>query len=770
MRNGLREYSNSSAGLSCPEQLSLTTLQTSFSNGFSALVTIASPLNEEDWSKLTQTLEAFAVAWESSPYPPSIVEFLPDDVARMRRELVPELIKLDLEHRWQRGLRKLVEDYADDVPDLAAIVTVDLVFEEYQIRKNAGDQVSPTEIFKRFPALAGELDGLFRLDPALRSTFLSGKGPAATIELSPGETIDDFELLQRLGRGAFATVFLARQKSMQRLVALKVSADKGTEPQTLAQLDHENIIRVYDQRLLPERAVRLLYMQYAAGGTLAEVIHRMHAVPPSDWNGQNYLRAIDAELDDHGEARPTESTIRRQIAEMSWPQLVCWMGNQLARALHYAHRAGVLHRDIKPANVLITAEGVPKLADFNISFGSTLAGASADESMGGSLAYMSPEHMEACNPNHPRNASEMDGRSDLFALGIVLCELLTGRRPFDENSHHAPRLQRLETLTAGRRTGLSDSYLRSLCMTEDCGLGDVFKRCLAPYPEERFHSGMALANALDLCQQPEARQLLCDEVTGWKQLVRRWPLTSIIAMTVIPNLIGAIFNFLYNHGEIQASMPTADQTFMRIMMIINMITFPTGMLSASWLAGSVIRATRSDEQLRLSAAELQARRRRCLQLGNVAALVGLTLWIIAAPAYPILLHLWQGDVPATIYAHFVASLTLCGLIAAAYPFFGVSLLAVRCLYPALVHWDTMSKEELPALKQLARYLWIHLVLAASVPMLSVMILALSGLDRRFALVALAAGGTIGFATAVSAFRLVQQDLQVLIKFIERSSR
>ena len=67
-------------------------------------------------------------------------------------------------------------------------------------------------------------------------------------------------------------------------------------------------------------------------------------------------------------------------------------------------------------------------------------------------------------------------------------------------------------------------------------------------------------------------------------------------------------------------------------------------------------------------------------------------------------------------------------------------------------------------------MWIHLILAASVPMLSVMIYALSGLDRRFALVALAAGGTIGFAIAVSAFRLVQQDLQVLIKFIERSSR
>lgn len=734
-------------------------------------MTSATPLNEEDWTKLTQTLEAFAVAWESSSYPPSIGEFLPEEAAGMRRELVPELIKLDLEHRWQRGLRKLVEDYADDVPDLAAIVSVDLVFEEYQIRKNAGDKVSPTEVFKRFPALARELDGLFRLDPALRSTFMSGDDTAATIDLSPGETIDDFDLLLRLGRGAFATVYLARQRSMQRLVALKVSADKGTEPQTLAQLDHENIIRVYDQRLLPERGVRLLYMQYAAGGTLAEVIHRMKAIPKSEWNGQNYLRAVDAELDDHGETRPTESAIRRQIAEMTWPQLVCWMGNQLARALHYAHRAGVLHRDIKPANVLITSEGVPKLADFNISFGSTLEGASAEESMGGSLAYMSPEHLEACNPIHRRAASEMDGRSDLFSLGIVLCELLNGRRPFDEGGHHVPQFQRLEAMTDGRRAGLSDGYLRSLCMTEDCGLGDVFKRCLAPYPEERFPSGKALASALDLCQQPEARQLLCDDLTGWKRIVRRWPLTAIISVTVIPNLIAAVFNFLYNQAEIQASMPTAEPTFMRIMSIINMITFPTGMLSAGWLAGSVTRATRIDEQMRLTTAELQERRRRCLQLGNVAALVGLTLWLIAAPAYPILLHLLRGAVPASIYANFVASLTLCGLIAAAYPFFFVSLLAVRCLYPSLVHWDTMSKEELPALKKLARNLWGHLILAATVPMLSVMILVLSvrELDSRFALVALAAGGTIGFATAVSVFRLVQQDLQVLIKFIERSS-
>ena len=146
-------------------------------------MTLSSPLTEEDWTKLTHTLEAFAAAWESSPYPPLLADFLPVPGSGMRKELVPELIKLDLEQRWQRGLRKIVEDYSYDVPELDVLVTVDLVFEEYHIRKTAGDHVSPTEFFKRFPALACELDGLFRLDPALRSTFLSDDAPAATIDL-----------------------------------------------------------------------------------------------------------------------------------------------------------------------------------------------------------------------------------------------------------------------------------------------------------------------------------------------------------------------------------------------------------------------------------------------------------------------------------------------------------------------------------------------------------------------------------------------------------
>jgi serine/threonine protein kinase len=735
----------------------------------SAAVTKSLKPDERDWALLTETLEAFSEAWSTSPFPPSIVDYLPKSEAALRSQLIPELIKLDLELRWQQGLRRLVEDYSDEVPDLLMLMTVDLVFEEYHIRKTAGDRVSPTEYFKRFPSMARDLDGLFRMDPTLRSTFVRGAAETVAIPLAPGDTIDDFEILLRLGQGAFATVFLARQKSMQRMVALKVSADQGSEPQTLAQLDHDNIIRVYDQRLIPASSSRLLYMQYAAGGTLEDVILRLKTVPAAERNGTTYLKSIDSLLDDRGESRPTESAVRRRIAEMTWPQLVCWVGVQLARALDYAHRAGVLHRDIKPANVLITAEGVPKFADFNISFGSTVVGATAETSLGGSLAYMSPEQLEACNPRHPRRATELDGRSDLFSLGVVICELMTGQRPFADDRRKSWSTW-LESMTERRRRGLNDTHLQSLCDKDDCGLGEVIRRCLEPNPEDRYSSGTAMANAIDLCLQPEARRLLCDTTSRWKKLVNRWPLQSIVIVTLIPNIVAAIFNFLYNRGEVQTLIPDADATFMRIQSIINLIAFPTGILSSGWLVGSVTRATRVEVQSQLSRDELSEQRHRCLELGNVASLVGLTLWLVAAPAYPILLHVMRGNVPPAIYAHFLASLVLCGLIAAAYPFFAVSLLSLRCFYPALVRWELMSADELPGLKKLARATWFHLVLAASVPMLSVTILALSGLDRRFALVVLAAGGTCGFALAVTAFRLVQQDLQVLIQVIERRSR
>ena len=724
-----------------------------------------SQLTDEEYPLLEAAIEAFAQAWEQSPIPPDLGEYLELCDAPLRKSLALELVKIDLEQRWQRGLRKLIEDYIAEVPALDGQIAPQLLIEEFHARKLAGDDVSKGEFKQRFPDQATSIDRMLVENPLMQSTVPTNLTVALELDLKPGQSIDDFDLLLTLGTGAFATVYLARQRSMQRIVAVKISAEQGDEPQTLAQLDHNNIVRVYDQRLVPERGLRLLYMQYASGGTLASVIRSLSAIPKSEWNGKQFLRAVDQALDARGESAPAESTVRRKIAAMTWAQVICWVGAQLGRALDYAHRHGVLHRDLKPANVLLTSDGVPKLADFNISFSKNVEGSSAAAHFGGSLSYMSPEQLEAVDPRHERTADSLDGRSDLFSLGVLIWELLTGELPFPDDLDRSAQYPSLKKMVARRQRGLLGVAQHE--HRDQKAVYEAIGRCLHPDAAHRFQTGLEFAREMDLCLEPEAKQLLTPAVSGWKAWARRFPLFTVTMLTLIPNLVGAIFNFLYNRSIILNLLPDAEPTFMRTQAIINSIVFPVGIMSAGWLAGSVAKATQIGARGRLAAAELAEQRRRCLNLGNVAAAVGLTLWLLAAPAYPISLHLILGAVPIDLYVHFVGSLTICGLIAAAYPFFGVSLVAVRCFYPNLIDWESMEEADRASLKRLTRQTWIYLILAASVPMVSIAILAVTQPNLRAALIVLACGGVLGYGIAVTAFRMVQADLGQLIQTIWR---
>lgn len=258
--------------------------------------------------------------------------------------------------------------------------------------------------------------------PSFRSLVNSALplGSSAFPEL--GKQYGDFELVRLLGKGSFASVFLARQISLDRYVALKVSANRGAEARTLAALEHEHIVRVFSETVDPEHNLRLLCMQFVPGTTLEKLINALAQRDPRTWSGGLIVDLLDHLCTDAVPFDPAALRGREDLAASDFCEAVCWFGTRLAEALAHAHSQGVLHRDIKPANILLNRYGRPFLADFNIALDAQRTKGSTGALFGGTLAYMAPEHLDAFNPDHETTPDAVDERSDLFSLGIVLYE------------------------------------------------------------------------------------------------------------------------------------------------------------------------------------------------------------------------------------------------------------------------------------------------------------------------------------------------------------
>ncbi len=212
--------------------------------------------NEVDWDLLASHVEAFLEEWEANGYGPQLGDHLPKNAPSQRPLVLIELIKVDLEYRHSNdGPALRLEDYAAEYPELisSGCIPSELIHEEFHARTTAGETVEVSEYFERFPNQADDIRRVFHLEGTDGSAVT---GADLCEAYKPGDHIGDFYLMSALGTGAFGSVVLARQESMQRMVALKVSCDKGTEGQTLAQLDHPNIVRVYDQTRLPDDNLR----------------------------------------------------------------------------------------------------------------------------------------------------------------------------------------------------------------------------------------------------------------------------------------------------------------------------------------------------------------------------------------------------------------------------------------------------------------------------------------------------------------------------------
>jgi serine/threonine protein kinase len=671
---------------------------------------------------LARQLDAFVEAWETTAAPPDLKPFLPES-GEIRRLTLVELIKVDLEYRWlSRGCPKRISEYFAEFPELVQNqVPCDLIYEEFHIRKQSGQQVDAEEYLHAFPGHTAEIASILNIEQVYETTAFFRRAKQQRVAgVAAGDTIDDFELLSELGAGAFAKVFLAKQKSMQRTVAVKISADEGTEPQTLAQLDHDHIVRVYDQRTLPDRKLRLLYMQYIAGGTLQQVIKRVRQIPPEQRTGEIILDVVDEGLEKRGDTRPTMSPARHWLATATWPEAVCWIGSRLARGLDYAHRRGVLHRDVKPANVLLTAEPSPKLADFNISFSAKVTGATPEAYFGGSLAYMSPEQLEACNSAHARSADDLDGRSDLYSLGVLLWELLTGYRPFSDDNLSGGWSSILDTMVERRTKGVD---LGQLAKVKDCpsGLVTVLETALEPDRDRRWTRGLEIARRLELCTDPKASALLFPPKQSARVRLRGFVVFVVLLLAGLPNIVASVFHYKLNVSQLTTGLSQEQhRLFERTQVTIAGIAYGIAAIALFSLSLSVDRGLKRSGARESTTDQKHAARRLGIRLGPFVAIVVLAVWLIAAGVDAVCLRMLHLDPSLADLLRFFLWSLMCACLACAYPFFGITYFSLRSLYPAYLQSDLEGAvHDETLLNQLGRWNKAALVAAVLAPLLSI---------------------------------------------------
>jgi eukaryotic-like serine/threonine-protein kinase len=286
---------------------------------------------------------------------------------------------------------------------------------------------------------------------SIRRSFAQTQVPHMTDINLLGRTLGPFEIIEELGRGGMAVVYKARQTDLQRTVALKIlpptmSLDKSSlqrfvqEARSAAALEHPHIVPIY--AVGQAEGFHYITMKYIAGKTLKDIVHEREALEIQD-----------------------AATMLEQVAD----------------ALDYAHSEGVIHRDIKPSNMMAEKNGWVYLTDFGLARGGANSGLTMAGTVMGTPEYMSPEQAQGLATIGPP--------TDIYALGVVLYEMLTGQMPFQADTPMGMLVARLQYAPRPPR-----DYRGDLPMPVE----DVIMRALARKPEARFGSAKELITALKI--------------------------------------------------------------------------------------------------------------------------------------------------------------------------------------------------------------------------------------------------------------------------------
>jgi tRNA A-37 threonylcarbamoyl transferase component Bud32 len=417
---------------------------------------------------------------------------------------------------------------APEQPSDSHVDPLDAVIAEYVQQVEAGAVPDREALLSKHPELAERLCGFFadydRLDRQAGELLLSND-PQRTTGLSSEQSgerprvryFGDYELLEEIARGGMGVVFKARQTSLNRIVALKMIlqgelatpldvARFRVEAEAAAGLDHPNIVPIYE---VGEHDGQQYYsMRLVEGTSLARL-------PGGDLPATGLLATV-------------------------------------ARAVHYAHQRGILHRDLKPANILVDGQGQPHLTDFGLAKRVQVeASLSPTGAIVGTPSYMAPEQAA---PRRGVAGGGLTTRADVYSLGAILYELLTGRPPFRAETPLDTLLQVLEREPARPRSlnGQVDLDLETICL-----------KCLQKEPEKRYASAEALAEDLERWLRGEPILARPVGSLGWLvRWCRRNPvvagLTAAVAASLVAVTALAIYVAVQADGRARAERAVRD--------------------------------------------------------------------------------------------------------------------------------------------------------------------------------------------------------------------
>jgi WD40 repeat protein/predicted Ser/Thr protein kinase len=447
-------------------------------------------LSQEDRVCCEQIACRFEDAWQRSPEnPPDLLLFLPA-AQPLRGAALVELARIDLGRRLKRGETVRVEQYLERFPELAGAPDLAWVVLAEGVQHCPEPGKALEEYGRRFPHCRELLQAWWqaRTRPETPTDGPEGAGAAGT---APGD-VPGYEVLGELGRGGMGVVYQARQRSADRVVALKVvRADRlevggdeerrrwldrfHREARAAARLVHDNILPVYE---VGQAGGRPFYsMRYLEGRSLAEAL-RERPLPDRD----------------------AAACLER-----------------VARAVHYAHEQGILHRDLKPANILLDTENRPFVTDFGLV--KWVEGPQDMTQTGqllGSPPYMSPEQAQ--------DAAGVTAASDIYSLGATLYHALTGRPPFQaaQVPDTLRQVQDDDPVPPRRLNRAVSRDLETICL-----------KCLEKDPKKRYPTAEQLADDLRrfLAHEPIKARRVGLFGRGWRW-GRRNPLAATLTAAV----------------------------------------------------------------------------------------------------------------------------------------------------------------------------------------------------------------------------------------------